>query len=457
MKKLPIALSLFLVLLFGCQEEPVQPDASVTTIQKEHYGKFLPFNEFKADKSLDLSNLEFRNPVRSENYSLQVIEETSSLSRGNAVYKVYPTGNFPDDLDNLQVLVNELGEEGKDAMIKLKATNLDGVPTEFNFGYNSGVEDWVFVNAVNGRSGSLKIMGEEYNGAVTTINGGRSFNGSFLFFGRESDEFSLQNIKFINQGGLTFLGIGQMTIKGCVFENSIFPLNSFGNNGPVQIIENSYEECVLANRIFGESETLEVKNNIASNVKYGYFIDVSLKLIFKNNETYTSGEFDSPGGGLSIAPFTGASVDIKDNVFSGTESISMEIGSYIGPVSNINIRNNTFETYNENYWSSLVLFDAGNPIDGVEIKDNIFKGTSSSAIWISGAFSFVPPVGTSNVVIKNNSLEEFTSNCTEYSDMDVPIGCVDIYFSTTTFDNFYCGDTENIIDEGTNNTIKEGC
>ncbi|ABF39099.1 Parallel beta-helix repeat protein [Candidatus Koribacter versatilis Ellin345] len=76
---------------------------------------------------------------------------------------VYPTGIFPDDVNNIQAAVDKGGT------VLLKAVNKKGVPTEFNFStdlltaYGSG-----FINL----SADVKIIGEVAAHARTTIRGG---------------------------------------------------------------------------------------------------------------------------------------------------------------------------------------------------------------------------------------------------------------------------------------------
>ena len=76
---------------------------------------------------------------------------------------VYPTGVFPDDVQNVQAAVDKGGT------VLLKAVNKKGVPTAFNFStevqsaYQSG-----FVNL----TANVALIGETLGHARTTISGG---------------------------------------------------------------------------------------------------------------------------------------------------------------------------------------------------------------------------------------------------------------------------------------------
>lgn len=74
---------------------------------------------------------------------------------------VYPTGQFPLDVDNVQAAV-DLG-----GTVLLKATNLSGQPTSFNFGP---------ADALTGGSVALDVavavFGEQVGTATTTVSGG---------------------------------------------------------------------------------------------------------------------------------------------------------------------------------------------------------------------------------------------------------------------------------------------
>jgi len=74
---------------------------------------------------------------------------------------VYPTGNFPADVENVQAAVDRGG------IVLLKATNVDGQPTSFNFGPPIG--------GVGGRvvlETDVWVQGETTDASTTTIGGG---------------------------------------------------------------------------------------------------------------------------------------------------------------------------------------------------------------------------------------------------------------------------------------------
>lgn len=78
--------------------------------------------------------------------------------RGTTV--VYPTGQHPADVNNVQAAVSAGGS------VLLKATDTAGVFTPFNFGPAVAGSGTVFLNA------DVRLTGETVAGRMTTIKGG---------------------------------------------------------------------------------------------------------------------------------------------------------------------------------------------------------------------------------------------------------------------------------------------
>jgi hypothetical protein len=90
---------------------------------------------------------------------LGVMLRLSTAFAGTSV--VYPTGVWPDDVNNVQAAVST------DGMVLLKAVNRAGKPTAFNFGtpeYLAGRKVLIEAN--------VNIQGETIRGSRTTIQGG---------------------------------------------------------------------------------------------------------------------------------------------------------------------------------------------------------------------------------------------------------------------------------------------
>jgi hypothetical protein len=113
-----------------------------------------------------------------------VLRQRSAWNSGQApqnkkVYTILPTGVFPDDVINVQSVVNDLGLRGEDGKIILEARDLSGLPTPFNFGdgdYFAGQRGYVDVlsnsNLFGEDLGDIAFVGVENDGAQTTIIGG---------------------------------------------------------------------------------------------------------------------------------------------------------------------------------------------------------------------------------------------------------------------------------------------
>ena len=115
----------------------------------------------------------------------------SSPAFSGEIRTVRPTGVYPTDVANIQAVVDELGEAGKDAVIVLRARNRDGVPMPFNFGTSTdaATRGGVVVRAEH--HGSIEFRGEKKRRAMTTINGG--FSPIQML---RSDETMVRKIRF---------------------------------------------------------------------------------------------------------------------------------------------------------------------------------------------------------------------------------------------------------------------
>ena len=83
-------------------------------------------------------------------------EQTS----GGSTTVIYPTGQFPADVNNVQAAVNLGGA------VLLKARNAANVFTPFNFGPAVDGSGTIFLNT------DVRITGETVAGRMTTISGG---------------------------------------------------------------------------------------------------------------------------------------------------------------------------------------------------------------------------------------------------------------------------------------------
>lgn len=119
----------------------------------------------------------------------------------SGVQVVFPTGQYPADVLNVQAAVDRGGT------VRLKATNAHGVPTDFNFGsYEHEGEGSEVRLAV-----SVKIFGESRDGNMTTIRG-----GWLPLFGIAHTHTVVAGINFEGQGlsAMVFIASSGAVIRG---------------------------------------------------------------------------------------------------------------------------------------------------------------------------------------------------------------------------------------------------
>ena len=104
---------------------------------------------------------------------------------------VYPTGQFPADVENVQSAIDSLHAAGVDGVLVLKAIDAGGTPTPFNFGDDPNA----IISGVV-LSGSISIRGtkDDYvddNGPWTRIYG-----GFVPITMQRRDDFEVRNVRF---------------------------------------------------------------------------------------------------------------------------------------------------------------------------------------------------------------------------------------------------------------------
>ncbi len=165
---------------------------------------------------------------------------------------VYPTGVFPNDVDNVQAAVDLGGS------VILKATAADGTPMAFNFGpadINESHVGHVFLEH------DVVIRGESAPHSRTTISG-----GVFPIYGDARTRTTVSGIHFDGPLGsaMIFIASSGATITGNEVTNVVglslgLPppydditegrgVKFLGNNGPDEITGN----IVVANNVFGD-------------------------------------------------------------------------------------------------------------------------------------------------------------------------------------------------------------
>jgi hypothetical protein len=353
------------------------------------------------------------------------------MAQAGITTTVYPTGIFPNDVQNVQAAINVGGT------VILKSTNSAGEPTAFNFGTPENLP---------GRNVSLttdiRIIGEQVGSRMTTIQGGFSpINSTFVpvrsviqgidFEGPGNDAISM----FVSAGaeivgnringvvpGLTIFGftfasgidlnnaVGKVHVAGNVIENFLQAdlsigiqfdgFNFAGVAGDIEItgntIGNAQSVGILAIR--GHSSILISENMVAPAPNVGAAIQVGgdqdAAYTVSRNSVMTDGAFPdgiAVTGGVgdngTVSPVVSNNHVVMHNSFFGGVSIyGLVTGGLVGE-NNIEGDGAFALQVNE-------FLNPNNPA-----ISNTFRGNNISNFSASVANIFLGPTSISNVVL----------------------------------------------------------
>jgi hypothetical protein len=198
---------------------------------------------------------------------------------------VYPTGQFPQDVTNVQVAVDRGGS------VLLKARNAAGQPTAFNFGpaQPGGLGVDLFAD--------VSIRGERDDRVMTTVSG-----GDIPIFAHPGAKVSIDSLDL---------------------EGAFFIAMELDTVASAEISRNRIAHI--------RGRVLPSGLSLASGIDSGFAGTISIR-------DNTIDDLDGAEG-LGIEQFAASgSVDIAENRVSGTNTISIEAGGNLGPTT---IRRNT--------------------------------------------------------------------------------------------------------------------
>ena len=104
--------------------------------------------------------------------ALGMLAFLAEIAAAAGVVEIYPTGSFPEDVMAIQAAVDSFAAAGKGGVIILKARNMDGVPTPFNFKNDGEPEERGTVLIAGDPVGRIEFVGEIEDDAQTAIVGG---------------------------------------------------------------------------------------------------------------------------------------------------------------------------------------------------------------------------------------------------------------------------------------------
>ena len=396
------------------------------------------------------------------------------------VHEILPTGNFPDDVYNVQSVVDDLGFRGVDGKIVLAALNDEGTPTAFNFGegdYVLGERSFVLIWG-DENSGDIAFVGETVGSAQTTIVGG------FLsIYCARSTKFEVKGIRFEGAEGTPIMvshcnsceikdneivdvrgdpfGMGPYGVPKAV---GIWVASNYGAlddiEGYVEIKDNRIYD-VVADYAFGiavviTNAAFEIKDNEIFNIN-------SVGILISDNQKPVIVEKNLviPGPGNTLSPFsegTGihanfqapfplgddATLHIEKNRIICENPNASGIGAFGGPIQPI--KNSVFTknhiTMVDTLWSGIDLGVWGGPgfYDNY-IGENVIDGKGTWAIYLGEFWPGALPSELFNNTFEENNLDDYLS------------AGPDVIFDEFTHNNFYFGGIETVLDLGQDNVI----
>ncbi len=382
-------------------------------------------------------------------------------------HMVYPTGTFPDDTLAVQAAVDQGGS------ILLKATNVSGVPTAFDFGPadETNAHGGVFL------SRDVQITGEQTGGHQTTIEGGLvPFRGygsaitpnirikisgidfehpllSAVIITESADSEVSGNVisdvqgypetvcydppdctiafSFTEGRAIKFLGNGDPNndITGRVIVN---------NN----VIRNSHAD-LSAPIVFDEvaADVTIDGNQIDTTQECGVFMINSSGHVTISHNTISPGPGDptpfSLGNGMCLvdSESRGAAYSIVDNTLDianpNADGIILE--GY-GNISGAVIRGNQV-TMHDTYYGAVTMIDN---VSNALVANNRIRGTAAFALDV---LQFDTGVDAGSNTFQGNDLATFDATV------------ADLYLDSSTHDTVLVGHTDTVVNLGVNNHV----
>jgi hypothetical protein len=388
-----------------------------------------------------------------------VVFGVQSPARAMTQSVVYPTGSYPADVQNVQAAVDRGG------VVVLKATDVSGNPTAFNFGppvlTGSGVD----------LTTNVSVQGESVKAYQTTIQGGFTpFRGVLPVKTRIADitfeSPRMDAIEVLASTGTQIVGnridgvvgarVGDPTGLVFTFGDGI---DLFGDNGSISgtvAIANNVIEDLTSDLSVGiqldeiSAVTTITNNSIDYPVVDGFVADdgidalrVHTPLVMVSNSVHIgSGNPDAFPTGIGIAGDSDASFEVSHNIITSehpnTAGIVAE-GDVPGEFSSINgavIANNRVSLASQIPFAAGVLLLGG--VNDSQVVANRISGTGDFGL----ALSFLSPDNTadSNDFV-NNDLALFTA------------GTADVFLDVNTANTTVVGQCRDSIDLGTDNTV----
>jgi hypothetical protein len=410
---------------------------------------------------------------------------------------IYPTGNFPDDVNNVQQVLDDLGSRGVNGKVILKATNEEGDPTSFNFGTGdvmlppeAGGTRWgveVLGDEYN-QSGDIQIQGEVARSRQTTIHGGylsiwvvrrARLRISNIFF----DGAMLAPVTVLRSSGAWITdntitnvieepwGIGQY---GAQKGLGIWVLSASTSDDIVGrvIIRNNHIDGVFADSgdgiaVLGVDARVEITHNTILNVnRIGILVPYNKKRILIAHNFIAPGPgtvggiFANESFGISFHSPQGPGPSILGNEIIGDHPLflAIQLAAFrfpdtppeILPLYGALVANNDIQIIQGEL--GLLLQSEGEAVHHNTIVGNRIAGNVSDGFSYGVGIHAASAYGLEGSEISDNFL---ASN--DLEDLQVPAGNPHVILGESTRNNRYVGKCETVWDHGIDNVVRLSC
>ena len=379
---------------------------------------------------------------------------------GGSTTVVYPTGQHPADVNNVQAAVSAGGR------VLLKATDAAGVFTPFNFGPAVEGSGTVFLNA------DVSVRGETVAGRMTTTITG----GDAPFRSYEPVESAFEGLNF---EGPRMAAVVVAAADRFEFRRSrvarVVPFHWYTDggediykgqglwvavagesSGAIVIEDNVFEDCGLGGAQLGYGLALvtgEAPLRVARNVIRGANF-AGIILILPGAETVIEENTIVTGPGDIQPRFSGngihllgawdrvqdAPVRIRKNELRVEGPEAVGVHAFGDEVYNYKVQNLSVEKNHITVTNGLAGIGLWGEVVGAEVRNNQLRGDAQYAMLLGAGFFDPTEQSVGNELVGNN-IAKFAASV------------ADVFFDTNTLNNVLKGHSGTVIDLGIGNII----
>lgn len=372
---------------------------------------------------------------------------------------VYPTGQHPADVNNVQAAVSAGGR------VLLKATNTAGVFTPFNFGPAVAGSGTVFLNA------DVRLTGETVKGRMTTIKGGDTPFRSYEPVASSFEELNFEGprmtaVLVVAAARFEFRRSrvarvvpfhwytdgGEAIYKG----QGLWVAVAGTSSGAIVIEDNVFEDCGLGGAQLGYGlalvtgdAPLRVARNVITGANFAGIILIipGAETVIEENTIVTGPGDIEPrfsGNGIHLLGawdrVQDAPVRIRKNELHVEGPEAVGIHAFGDEVYNYKVQNLSVEKNEITVDGGLAGIGLWGEVVGAEVRNNRIRGDGQYALLLGAGFFDPTEQSVGNKFIGNN-----------IATFDASVA--DVFFDANTVDNVLKGHSGTVIDLGSGNII----